>query len=481
MLFILLILPSSIYAETSESLRQEKIYNILVDRYNNGHQTHSEAVDIDDPYAYHGGDFKGIEMKLDTIKAAGFTTISISTVAKNRPGGYHGYWIDDFQEINEEFGTIEELQSLIKSAHEKDLKVVLEFVTGFASDTNVLFKNKNNQDWILTEDVSLDEPWNEGIIQLDLSNPNVKDYFIETAEFWLDETKVDGLILHAADELPYEFVNQFSTQLKDSYPDKWVIAHTLGEEESASSLQKIDALDAVYNRKLQTELFNVFGNVGNEIDSLYNEDVGLVFADDAYTKRFAQHVGESGRNATTTWKLVLTYMYTANGVPAIYQGSEMPMFAEGYPESQMLVQFNSGDPELKEFIERIGALRREFPVLSTGTYEFSGSTGAMGVFKRSNENETFYIAINNDERSQAVVIDDIPEGKQLSGYLADNLVRQNEDGEYVITLPRESSEIFRIEEDKGINWIFIGFMITVLVVFVAGVIYLVNKDKKRVQ
>lgn len=480
-MMLLLIIPISAQAKTSESLKKEKIYNILIDRYNNGHQTHSDAVDINNPHAYHGGDFKGIEMKLDAIQAAGFTTISISVVAKNSPGGYHGYWIEDFQAINEEFGTIEELQSLVQNAHENDLKVVLEFVTGYAAKSNVLFDDNKHQDWILTENVKLDEPWNEDIVQLDLKNPKVEDYFLETAAFWLEETNVDGLMLHAADQLPYTFVESFSNKFKEDYPEKWLIANTLYANDAAEKLKNIEFLDAVQNRELQTKLFDVFGEVKNEIDSLYEDDAGLIFIDDAYTKRFAQHVGENGRNSTTLWKLALTYMYTANGVPSIYQGSEFPMFAEGYPESQMLVQFNSGDPDLKEFIERIGALRREFPVLSTGNYEFVGSTGAMGVFKRSNEEETFYIAINNDDRSQAVVVDDLVADKQLSGYLADNLVRQNDKGEYVITLPRESSEIFRVEEDKGINWLFIGFIVTVIVVFVAGVIYLVRKDKKRSQ
>src|SRR5699024_2202329 len=89
-------------------------------------------------------------------------------------------------------------------------------------------------------------------------------------------------------------------------------------------------------------------------------------------------------------------MYTSEGVPMIYQGSELPMYAPGMPESQMLVQFNSGDPEFKEYMQRIAALRSEFPVLSNGKTEEVETSEAMTVYKRYNDDETVFVAINND-------------------------------------------------------------------------------------
>ena len=174
-------------------------------------------------------------------------------------------------------------------------------------------------------------------------------------------------------------------------------------------------------------------------------------------------------------------MYTSEGVPMVYQGSELPMYAPGMPESQMLVQFNSGDPELKEYMQRIAALRSEFPVLRNGKTEEVGTSEAMTVYKRYNDEDTVFVAINNDSKSRAVKIADIPEGKRLKGLLGDNIVKRNDDGEYVMTLSRETSEVYLIEDDTGVNWFLVGFIIMVMVVFVVGIIVLSRKQKARDQ
>src|SRR5690625_569873 len=87
--------PTTSHAEESQSIKNEIIYDILIDRFNNGRQAPSEQVDIHDPLTYNGGDIKGITLMLDTIDEHGFTTISLSPIMANVERGYHGYWIED--------------------------------------------------------------------------------------------------------------------------------------------------------------------------------------------------------------------------------------------------------------------------------------------------------------------------------------------------------------------------------------------------
>src|SRR5690625_4814446 len=86
--------PKIGYTETNQSIKNEIIYDIIIDRFNNGQQAASEQVDIHDPYTYNGGDIKGITLMLDTIQEHGFTAISLSPPMENAPKGYHGYWIE---------------------------------------------------------------------------------------------------------------------------------------------------------------------------------------------------------------------------------------------------------------------------------------------------------------------------------------------------------------------------------------------------
>src|SRR5699024_12188511 len=110
-LILTLILPVSLHAENNKvALNEEIIYNVFVDRFNNGDSKRHEQVDIEDELAYHGGDIKGIEDRLDVIQNLGFTTVLLSPIMDNAKKGYHGYWIEDFYSIRSEEHT-SELQS----------------------------------------------------------------------------------------------------------------------------------------------------------------------------------------------------------------------------------------------------------------------------------------------------------------------------------------------------------------------------------
>src|SRR5690625_4928555 len=138
--FVVISLPNVIEANASEehSIKKEIIYDIIIDRFNNGRQAPSDQVDIANPLKYNGGDIKGITLMLDIIEEHGFTAISLSPLMENAPDGYHGYWIEDFFQVETEFGTLEDLQELVEEAHKREIKVFLEFVTNYVTKSSPL-------------------------------------------------------------------------------------------------------------------------------------------------------------------------------------------------------------------------------------------------------------------------------------------------------------------------------------------------------
>ena len=77
---------------------------------------------------YCGGSWKGLENHLSYIKDMGFDAIWISPIVKNYGKGYHGYWAKHFEEVNEKFGSEEDLKSLVESAHKMDILVMVDVV-----------------------------------------------------------------------------------------------------------------------------------------------------------------------------------------------------------------------------------------------------------------------------------------------------------------------------------------------------------------
>src|SRR5690606_35253489 len=104
--------------------------------------------------------------------------------------------------------------------------------------------------------------------------------------------------------------------------------------------------DAIENNFVFEKMNEVFTEVDRPVSDIYeawekSKKQNLIYIDNKDVARFSNNVAENGRNTLTIWKMALAYMYTTQGVPIIYQGSEIPMYGPGFPESQLLLQFHS--------------------------------------------------------------------------------------------------------------------------------------------
>lgn len=140
------------------------------------------------------GDFKGIESKLDYIQDyLGCSGIWLSPIfecdykSKAKKENMHGYDVKDYYAVNSCFGTEDELVSLIKACHEKNIKIIFDFVPNHSGKGNEWFTDscagKNGKkDWYLWSDTKLS--WNPGMGSTDTwhKNPGGNDYYY--AAFW---------------------------------------------------------------------------------------------------------------------------------------------------------------------------------------------------------------------------------------------------------------------------------------------------------
>ena len=114
--------------------RDEVIYQIVVDRFEDGDPNNNYNVDYRRAASYHGGDWQGIIDRLDYIETLGVTALWISPVVRNVEedagfASYHGYWTQDFLNVNLHFGDLAKLQQLVKASHARGIKVILDVVT----------------------------------------------------------------------------------------------------------------------------------------------------------------------------------------------------------------------------------------------------------------------------------------------------------------------------------------------------------------
>ena len=89
------------------------------------------------------GDLKGIISKLDYIKSLGIDVIWLNPIYTS-PNGDNGYDISDYQNVMQQFGTMNDFDTLLNDMHERGLKLVMDLVVNHSSDQHEWFKQSRS-------------------------------------------------------------------------------------------------------------------------------------------------------------------------------------------------------------------------------------------------------------------------------------------------------------------------------------------------
>ncbi|HDJ1360060.1 TPA: alpha-glucosidase [Staphylococcus aureus] len=182
------------------------------------------------------GDLPGMIDKLDYLKDLGIDVIWLSPMFKS-PNDDNGYDISDYQEIMDEFGTMEDFDCLLKGIHDRGMKLILDLVVNHTSDEHPWFieskssKDNPKRDWYIWQDPKPDgsEPNNwESIFNgstweydanteqyyfhlfskkqpdLNWGNPEVRDAVFEMMNWWFDKG-IDGFRVDAITHIKKTF------------------------------------------------------------------------------------------------------------------------------------------------------------------------------------------------------------------------------------------------------------------------------------
>lgn len=295
------------------------------------------------------GDIKGIEQKLDYIQSLGVTTILVNPIFASRL--YHNYFADDFMKVDPNFGTNEDLLSLVRAAHKKHIKIVLDMEVQYVTDRNDWYQAvqkdpKSRYADYLTPDIALVPEvlgYNGTKVKIEAINPynpDVVEYIKSVFRFWIDPYKdksagVDGFrIDHMMDDLDNKKVK---TGMLEKFwlpieQDIWKIrpnAFFIGEQSdwgTGADLFKSADVNAVFAFPLQSAIASFDkAKIETEIKALSaNTPTGktqFVFIENHDTNRFASSV----KNDPNMTRLGAVLNLTLKGTPIIYYGQELGM------------------------------------------------------------------------------------------------------------------------------------------------------------
>lgn len=476
------------------SWRDEAIYFIMVDRFNNGDTKNDKDANTTDLQAYNGGDLKGITKRLDYIQDMGFTSIWLTPVVDNEEDGYHGYWTKDFYKVEEHFGSMADMKELVKEAHKRDMKVLLDFVAGHTGNKHPWLFHKEKQGWYSKKQGKNDPIQIEGssvfgLPQLNFENEEVRKFLIDNAKWWIAQTDIDGFRLEGMQSIPKDFWSEFIREVKAVKTDFFFIGDALASGASnipAYQNMGIGSFLNVSSYKKMTEIFSKTGQSSNGLYKDWLSNQGAYpqpyqlgnFLDNQNTKRFTRLALEEKQYPPTRLRLALAYLFTSPGIPIMYYGTEIALDGGDPPDNRRLMDFKTDDKFLK-YISKLGELRQQLPSLRRGTFEMLYDKDGMSVFKRTYQEETVIIALNNTEKTQKVHLtrEQLDMNKELRGLIEEDIIRPAKDGYYLV-LDRETANVYALVEKTGLNIPFISALIGVNVLFAIFLILVRRRQKQ---
>ncbi|KIJ29885.1 glycoside hydrolase family 13 protein [Sphaerobolus stellatus SS14] len=275
---IALFVPS-VFAASAEQWRSRSIYQLFTDRYALPSGAKSSNCDPGDQ-TWCGGTWSAIRENLDYIQGAGFTAVWISPVNKNYDGprtkygdAYTGYWVTDISQLNEHFGTADDLKALSAELHKRGMYLMVDMVlnnvmaTSIPTDYSSYFFKETSMyhpycaiDW--GNRTSEEDCWlGDTVVPLpdiNTENPAVSQGYVDWIGGFIQEYSIDGLRLDAAKHAPAEFWTPICAKA-----GVFCMGEVFGNEiDLAASYQGPDALDSVLNYPIYDALVEAFAIPG---------------------------------------------------------------------------------------------------------------------------------------------------------------------------------------------------------------------------
>ncbi len=459
------------------------IYSLMIDRFNDGDRSNNNPVQHDSlsPKAnYMGGDLVGIMDKLNSgyFDSLGINVIWISPVYDNPNeaykeypaphryySGYHGYWPISSKNVEEHFGTLDDVKEIVKTAHSKGIKILLDFVSNHVHKEHPYFKN--NRDWFgqlelpdgrlnlrFWDEFRLTTWFEPYLPSFDyLGSEAALEEMTDVAVWWLNETGADGYRHDAVKHVPNKFWRRLNEKIKEQVASKrelpvYQIGETFGSYELISSYVNNGQLSSQFNFNLydvalptfirdeasfsgldkeMQKTFSVYGVnhvMGNVMDS-HDKNRFMAFADgdlDA-SEWSAIEVGWNNPptvdNPESYKKLILymAYMNSIPGLPVIYYGSEFGMSGASDPDNRRMMRFgdqlNEYEKNVLEEVGKIINLRKNHSALRHGDFYTIQADDNIYAYLRSDMNERILVVLNKGLTDKNIKLN-LPEHFSLS-------------------------------------------------------------------
>ncbi|AXT58819.1 alpha-amlyase [Aquimarina sp. AD10] len=325
-----------------------------------------------------------------------------TTKSKGTLGSY--YAISDYTKVNPEFGTLDDFRRLVKTAHDNEIYVILDWVANHTGWDHVWLKEHpeyytKDKDGNITHTVDTD--WTD-VADLNYDNKEMREQMRNDMLYWLKEENIDGFRCDVAGMVPVDFWNKTVAELKKVKP-----IFMLAEGWEPELLE--NAFDMGYGWDTHHKMNDIAKGKADakewdkrmtQIDSMYAKDDILM--------NFTSNHDENSWNGTVRERmgdaseLFAALSYVTPGMPLIYSGQE-------YDMEKRLLFFEKDTIIKKEGVffplyEKLGQLKNNNPALHGGKnaasytrIKTSNDNNILAFLREKNNHKVVFIANMTNE------------------------------------------------------------------------------------
>ena len=441
---------------------------MLVDRFNNGDKTIDKPVndpEIQDKANYWGGDLEGITQKVNEgyFNSLGISMIWLSPITQNpqegfveypaphrKYSGYHGYWPVTLTTVDNRFGSSADLEILVQSTHDKNMNMILDYVSNHVHEQNINYRKhpewatildlpdgrKNIRIW---DEFRLTTWFDTFIPSLNFDLPEVEDMMSDSAMFWITKYNIDGFRHDATKHIPTPYWRTRTKKLRDETTRGFIfqIGETFGSRELIRSYVGSDMLDGQFDFNLYFDMRNIMATDNEPFTKLTqslkeslkfygshslmgnitgNHDLPRFIAFAGGALSFNEDDKAAGWNRDIQiidtigyYKLlqVTAFINTIPGIPVIYYGDEIGIPGAGDPDNRRPMKFDNltrFEKMVKDQTTKIIHLRRNNLSLIYGDLIILHSDENSMVYERKYFDQISIVAFNKSNTNKTIQI-----------------------------------------------------------------------------
>ena len=345
---------------------------------------------------FFGGDLQGIIDHLDYLQDLGITGLYLCPIFESPSN--HKYNTTDYFEIDRHFGDKKTFRQLVDQAHQRGMKIMLDAVFNHIGDQSpqwqdVLKHGEDSiyKDWFHIQDFPVVKEnlvnkrelsyhtfaFESYMPKLNTANPQVRDYLLSVATYWIEEFDIDAWRLDVANEVDHQFWRDFRKAVLAKKPDLYILGevwHTSqpwlnGDEfHAVMNYPLSDSIKDYFLRR--TKKTHQFINEINSQSMYYRQQISEVMFN-LLDSHDTERILATAKGNTQLVKSALAFLFLQRGTPCFYYGTELELNGGPDPDCRRVMPWErvSESNEMLNFMKKLIQLRKSVSdIIQHGTY-----------------------------------------------------------------------------------------------------------------